>query len=83
VQEIEQLKREGLSIQAISNLTGYDRTTIRKYLRQAETTPVYGLRPARSSILDAFNERFPWRFSRWRTGESVWQKSSCVYNNAC
>jgi len=33
VDEINQLKREGLSILAISNLTGYDRKTVRKYLR--------------------------------------------------
>jgi hypothetical protein len=32
VQEIEQLKREGLSIKAISKLTGWDRKTLRKYL---------------------------------------------------
>ena len=32
MEEINQLKREGLSILAISNLTGYDRKTIRKYL---------------------------------------------------
>ena len=32
VQEINELKRDGLSIQAISELTGYDRKTIRKYL---------------------------------------------------
>jgi transposase len=42
VQEIEELKRQGLSIQAISKLTGYDRKTIRKYLNEPETTPVYG-----------------------------------------
>jgi hypothetical protein len=31
VQEIEELKQQGLSIKAISKLTGYDRKTIRKY----------------------------------------------------
>jgi len=36
VQEIEELKRQGLSIRAISRLTGYDRKTIRKYLTQPE-----------------------------------------------
>ena len=30
VQEIEDLKRQGLSIRAISRLTGYDRKTISK-----------------------------------------------------
>ncbi|OLE57550.1 MAG: hypothetical protein AUI36_14530 [Cyanobacteria bacterium 13_1_40CM_2_61_4] len=35
MQEIEELKRQGLSIKAISNLTGCDRKTIRKYLARA------------------------------------------------
>ncbi len=54
VQEIEELKRQGLSIKSISTLTGCDRKTIRKYLGQPETAPVYGPRPARPSKLDAF-----------------------------
>ena len=44
VQEIEELKRQGLSIRAISRLTGYDRKTIGKYLIQPEGAPVYGPR---------------------------------------
>jgi len=32
VEEISELKREGLSIRAISRLTGYSRRTISKYL---------------------------------------------------
>jgi transposase len=32
VKDIEELKRQGLSIRAISKLTGFDRKTIRKYL---------------------------------------------------
>ncbi len=31
VQEIEELNRQGLSIRAISRMTGYDRETIHKY----------------------------------------------------
>ena len=31
MQEIHDLKRQGVSIQAISQLTGHDRKTIRKY----------------------------------------------------
>jgi transposase len=54
VQDIEELKRQGLSIRAISGLTGYDRKTIRKYLIQPESTPVYGPRPVAPSKLDAF-----------------------------
>jgi transposase len=54
VQDIEELKREGLSIKAISKLTGWDRKTIRKYLIKAEAVPVYGPREPRPSKLDAF-----------------------------
>jgi transposase len=54
VQEIEELKRQGLSIQAISGLTGYDRKTVRKYLGHPEGAPIYGPRPAQASKLDAF-----------------------------
>lgn len=54
VQEIEELKRQGLSINAISKLTGNDRKTIRKYLAQPEAAPVYGPREQRPSKLDAF-----------------------------
>ena len=44
VQEVEELKRQGLSIRAISRLTGHDRKTIRKYLVQPNGVPVYGPR---------------------------------------
>jgi transposase len=54
VDEINQLKRDGLSILAISNLTGYDRKTIRKYLLKATANPVYGPRAAPDSKLEPF-----------------------------
>jgi hypothetical protein len=44
VQEMEGLKRQGLSIQAISELTGYDRKTVRKYLLAPDGVPAYGRR---------------------------------------
>jgi transposase len=44
VHDIEELKRQGLSIKAISKVTGFDRKTIRKYLSQSEAAPVYGPR---------------------------------------
>ena len=44
VQELMEMKREGLSTQAISKLTGYDRKTVRKYLLKPETAPRYGPR---------------------------------------
>ncbi len=40
--ELEELRREGLSILAISELTGYDRKTIRKYLLEPEGVQVRG-----------------------------------------
>ncbi len=54
VQNIEELKRQGLSIKAISKLTGWDRKTIRKYLIKPKAAPVYGPREPRPSKLDAF-----------------------------
>ena len=41
---MEGLKRQGLSIQAISELTGYDRKTVRKYLLAPDGVPAYGRR---------------------------------------
>ena len=61
VQEMEGLRRQGLSIQAISELTGYDRKTVRKYLIQPDGSPAYRGRGPQPSKLDAFkpylNER--------------------------
>jgi transposase len=54
VQELKELQRQGMSIQAISKLTGWDRKTIRKYMRAAGVVPEYGPRPAQPSKLDAF-----------------------------
>ena len=53
--QIHELKRQGLSIQAISRLTGYDRKTIRKYLATGGQ-PRYGPRPKRPSRLDQFTD---------------------------
>jgi len=51
VQEIEELKRQGLSIRAISRLTGYDRQTISRYLLHPEGTPFMGR--ARNSLANS------------------------------
>jgi transposase len=67
VQEIEELKRQGLHIQAISRLLGFDRKTIRKYLLKPDGTPAYGPRAARPSKLDAFK---PYIEERQKAG--VW-----------
>ena len=67
MQEIEELKRQGLSVQAISRLLGFDRKTIRKYLLKPEGRPAYGPRAARPSKLDAFK---PYVEERLKAG--VW-----------
>ena len=53
--DIKELKQLGMSIQAISVVTGYDRKTIRKYLaKESGMVPAYGPRAARPSKLDPF-----------------------------
>ena len=67
VQELKELQRQGMSIQAISKLTGWDRKTIRKYVQAAGLAPEYGPRSAPPSKLDAFK---PYLEERLRAG--VW-----------
>ena len=67
VQEIEELKRQGLSIRAISRLTGYDRKTISRYLLQPGGVPVYGPRAKQAGKLDPFQ---PYLEERMKAG--VW-----------
>jgi transposase len=67
VQEIEELKRQGLSIRAISRLTGYDRKTISRYLIHPEGVPVYGPRAKPPGKLDPFQ---PYLQERMQVG--VW-----------
>jgi transposase len=67
VQDFEELKRQGLSIRAISRLTGYCRKTVRKYLIQSDTVPVYGPRSKQPGRLEPFK---PYLEERMRAG--VW-----------
>ncbi len=67
VEEISEVKREGLSIRAISRLTGYDRKTISKYLLKPTNRPVYGPRPLPVSKLEPFK---PYLKERLKAG--VW-----------
>jgi transposase len=71
VQELKELQRQGMSIQGISKLTGWDRKTIRKYLQQPSALPEYGPRQAQASKLDPFK---PYLEERMRAG--VW--NACV-----
>ena len=52
VQELRELQRQGMSIQAISELTGWDRKTIRKYMQAVGVVPEYGPRAAQPSKFD-------------------------------
>ena len=67
VEEINELKRAGQSIQAISNLTGFDRKTIRKYLLTPVGRPEYPARPAQAGKLEPFK---PYLKERLQAG--VW-----------
>src|ERR1700730_3247063 len=67
MQEFMEMKREGLSTQAISELTGCDRKTVRKYLRKPEAVPRYGPRANAPSKLDGHK---PYLEDRLKAG--VW-----------
>jgi hypothetical protein len=62
-QELKELQPQGMSIQAISELTGWARKTIRKYMKAAGVVPEFGPRAAQPNKLDAFKpyleERLP------------------------
>lgn len=67
MQEIIELRRQGLTISAISELTGSDRKTVRKYLAQPEGAPVYGPREVQPSKLEVFKP-----YLEERLQASVW-----------
>lgn len=52
VHDIEEMKQTGLSISAISELTGYDRKTVRKYLLSPQGVPQYSRRARQAGKLD-------------------------------
>lgn len=61
--EIIELKRQGLSITQISLTTGYSRPTIRKFLQDPQT-PRYSPRPAKESKLETFKPYLEQRLSQ-------------------
>lgn len=67
VQELRELQRQGMSIRGISELTGWDRKTIRKYLLRPNGMPKYGPPRRQASKLDPFK---PYLEERMRAG--VW-----------
>ena len=44
MKQIEELRRQGLSVCGIAAVTGFDRKTVRKYLAKPERQPRYGPR---------------------------------------
>ena len=54
VNDLTEMKREGLSVQAICELTGYDPKNVRKYLLKPEAAPRYAARPEQPHKLDGF-----------------------------
>ena len=64
--DIHSLRRQGLSITKISQMTGFNRRTVRKYLAQPGL-PHYGSRPCLPSKLDPFK---PYLHQRLQAG--VW-----------
>ena len=77
VQELKELQRQGMSIQAISKLTGWDRKTIRKYMQAAGVAPEYGPRTPQPSKLDAFKPYLEERL-RLRCGTRGCCCANCV-----
>lgn len=67
VHELEQMKQSGLSVSAISELTGFDRKTVRKYLLEPEAIPTYGRRAAQPGKLEPHK-----RFLQERLTAGVW-----------
>ena len=53
---IHKLKEDGLNVSQIARRTGLDRKTVRKYLAQGTSQPVYGPRAPRPSILDPYKD---------------------------
>lgn len=58
---IDELRRAGCTISKISEETGYDRKTVRKYLTD-RSLPAYGPRAPRSRILDAYKDEIEKKF---------------------
>jgi transposase len=61
------MKQMGLSVSAISEVTGYDRKTVRRYLLEPEGVPSYGPRTVQPSKLDPHK---PYLEDRMKAG--VW-----------
>jgi transposase len=59
------LHRQGLSISAIARQTGFDRKTVRKYVKAGLEPPIYGPRQARNTVIDPFKAYLSQRVVDW------------------
>ncbi|WP_338704390.1 ISL3 family transposase (plasmid) [Streptomyces sp. Q6] len=64
-QQIHPLYVKGMKIDAISQVTGYDRTTVRRYARAASPEELIRSRPRRRTTLDMHK---PYLLARWTEG---------------
>jgi transposase len=62
---IHDLKQQGLTISAISQRTGMDRKTVRKYLQRGPSVPIYGPRAPRPCKLDPYAAYLDERIDRY------------------
>lgn len=64
--DFKDLRRQGLTITRIAEITGRDRKTIRKHLERAEP-PAYAPRPGKPSKLELFKPYVRMRMERGMT----------------
>ena len=83
MEEINQLKRDGLSILAISNLTGYDRKTIRKYLLEPTARPEYPPRAKPAGKLEPFKAYLGERWNPLLAASSTQDPRCSRISTAC
>lgn len=62
---ILELHRQGLSVRAISQRTGHDRKTVRKYIRRGLLVPQYKPREPLIGLLDSYEAYLRARLSEW------------------
>lgn len=62
---ISELHRQGLSVRAISQRTGHDRKTVRKYIARGLQAPQYKPRDARACLVEPFAPYLRERLFAW------------------
>jgi transposase len=62
---ILELHSQGLSVSAISERTGMDRKTVRKYIGQGLKVPTYKARPIKATVIRAYEPFIIGRLDQW------------------